>query len=350
MNGENNVARGKLKGYMFEIILTHFLKNNNFSNPRNNFHEIRESRVKFTEVKGRGTWHEIDILLDYETSIPFFFPIRLFGEVKCYEKPITKSKIREFIAVLKDIQENYVINENSKDLVRSSELGVFFSASGFNKEAENLAYSHNIKTISYAHNPIIRDLISLIKLIESNCLYTSCLSKYSFNNFIESFTKLFLFSDIEDFIQKNDEHISNKNLLRYNLNILVNKVHSEIFTFIGTTSSGFFFHFFSSSPFPEDLFSHQDEQTCRILYEPEEEIYYLKFSNDDSHNQYFFTPPEVLKDSHFKNKFETLNIKESIFNKLYVNRSINGISRNLIISIDNDWLNSIRYNLNKRTR
>lgn len=38
MNGENNISIGKLKWYMFEIILTHFLKNNNFSNPRNSFH------------------------------------------------------------------------------------------------------------------------------------------------------------------------------------------------------------------------------------------------------------------------------------------------------------------------
>ena len=91
----------------------------------------------------------------------FWERLRLLGEAKFYRSPLSKEHIREYIGVLKDIQENYFVADGM-DLQnfypRKLEIGVYFSANGFQAEAEKLAYAHGIRTISYKNNPLINRL------------------------------------------------------------------------------------------------------------------------------------------------------------------------------------------------
>ena len=120
MRSEYGVSRSQLRGYIFEIAIFELLLKNGFSainvatEPRERVREIREG---FVELKGRGCWHQIDCPCEYQRPIPFSYPLRLIGEVKFYKSPLEKKYIREFIEVIKDIQENYFVADgmNSRD-------------------------------------------------------------------------------------------------------------------------------------------------------------------------------------------------------------------------------------------
>lgn len=170
MRSEYGVSRSQLRGYIFEIAIFELLLKNGFSainvatEPRERVREIREG---FVELKGRGCWHQIDCPCEYQRPIPFSYPLRLIGEVKFYKSPLEKKYIREFIEVIKDIQENYFVADgmNSRDFyARKMEVGVYFSANGFQEEAEKLAYAHGIKTISYANNYLINRIKNLVEI------------------------------------------------------------------------------------------------------------------------------------------------------------------------------------------
>lgn len=177
MRNESAKYRSQLKGYLFEIIILELLQKNNFYNievddePRD---RVRQNREGFTEIKGRGCWHQIDCPCDYSKQIPFSYPLRLLGEVKFYQSPLEKKYIREYIGVIRDIQENYFVTDgaNPNSLYpRKMEIGAYFSANGFQEEAEKLAYAHGIKTISYENNYLINKIKKLIDELEKNYLY-----------------------------------------------------------------------------------------------------------------------------------------------------------------------------------
>ena len=108
MEREFSLSRSQLRGYLFEIIVMELLFKNQFSEinvaaePND---RVREVRPGFIEFKGRGCWHQIDCLCDYNKLIPFSYPLRLLGEVKFYKSNLSKEHIREYIGVIKDIPQ-----------------------------------------------------------------------------------------------------------------------------------------------------------------------------------------------------------------------------------------------------
>lgn len=174
MQNESNARRGQLRGYIFEVVIRQLLKKNGWDLlNKDETGRIKVSNNYKIEIKGRGTWHQIDSPCIFLRRIPFIFPIRLLVEVKFYNHEIQKDKIRSFIGVIKDISENYFIDNihtvNSQN--RYTDLGTFFSASGFQEEAVNLAFVHGIKTISYRTNPEFKEIEDSIKILEMDGLY-----------------------------------------------------------------------------------------------------------------------------------------------------------------------------------
>ena len=129
MDRENGFDRSRLKGYLFEIVVLELLRKNNFCEvqvSREPEDRVRENRPGFVEFKGRGCWHQIDCPCDYSQLIPFMYPIRLLGEVKYHKTPLEKKHIREYIGVIKDIQENYFVADgvNPQEFYpRKTEIG-----------------------------------------------------------------------------------------------------------------------------------------------------------------------------------------------------------------------------------
>ena len=183
MRGENNTKRGMVRGSLFETVLRILLEQSGFSLVRpgaEHAGKVRMNRANFVELKGRGGWHQIDCPFDYDGFIPFLYPVRLLGEAKFLQKEVQKNSIRSFIGVLKDIQENYFVDDSLTDSMvrgRRMELGAFFAANGFNPEAEKLAYAHGIRTISYRNNLAIADIKDRILLLEERYISSAKLSE-----------------------------------------------------------------------------------------------------------------------------------------------------------------------------
>ena len=71
----------------------------------------------------------------------------------------------------------------------------------------------------------------------------------------------------------------------------------------------------------------------------------MEISGDNRRRRFYFTPPESLDFASVFGNEIVLNEKERIFRTLNVNINLNGISRNLTLHLDQDWLDAIRHNL-----
>lgn len=345
MRGESSQLRRMLKGYMFEVIILKMLEKNGFEliTIPDNF-KIREQRKNFIEVRGRGGWHQIDCPCDYNKIIPFMYPIRLLGEVKYYSNPINKEHIREFIGIIKDIQENYFVPDDfNQSYQRVSELGVFFSANGFDKQAERLAFAHNIKTVSYENNYIIGIIKGIIDELENNYLPAkNCISNGNLSHFIEEFKSLL---NNGGSLERFQERFNPANGFKLLLDRLVSSFQQIRSSFIASTSGGAFIHFLGFEEFPEELFNHRDEQLCRIHFENNYNInrsFYLTFTQDINSRKFYFTPPMSLEEAAFFGSKSVLNEKERIFKTIHVSMKVKGINRSLEFKLDNDWIQAVK--------
>lgn len=344
MRGENETDRARLKGYMWESVILHLLEENGFSEiTAVDGSRTRRNRDHFFEIQGRGTYHQIDCPCDYNQFIAFLNPIRLLGEVKFNSTPVMKDDVRHFIGVLKDIQENY-FSARQQDLPtdRHTELGVIFSASGFNKEAEKLAFAHNIKTVSHETVAILRPLKQSMEVLERDFLSTTkCGSRGNLADFVRIFRKCLhgQVNALEEFRKKYRPADGFERVMEH-LRHGFERIRSS---FIATTSGGALLHFVSNQQFPNELFAESDSQRCRVYYDNEEEqrYFYLEFSEDILQRRFYFTPPLSLAMAAFSGQRQALREKRRVFKTMHTTRSIFGLSRNLTISLDIDWLNAV---------
>ena len=341
MRGEYGILRSQLKGYLFEIVMLELLCKNGFSvvnsatEPKN---RVRENRDGFIEFRGRGCWHQIDCPCDYDTLIPFTYPLRLLGEAKFYKSPLEKTHIRSFIGVIKDIQENYFIDEGidvDHAYPRKNEIGVYFAANGFQAEAEKLAYAHCIKTISYSNNYIIDRIKDCITFLEGNYLSVesikkgnSIVFKRAFTNFIKT-GNFANFGSLRDFQYFKDGYEG----VLYDLVDSLQKIRTS---FIGSTKTGVFFHFVGYDMFPAELFRETDENYCMIY--SYNSFFWLEFGQDAKRRRFCFTPPKSLGMAAVLGHEKVIDEKNKFFSTLNINIKINGMHRNLILHIDNKEL------------
>lgn len=350
MRNEYYMHRSQLKGYLFELVILELLRKNGFHAIdvcHEDIHKVRENKNGFIEFRGKGTWHQIDCPCDYEHTIPFSYPIRLLGEAKYFKLPLDKKYIREFIGILKDIEENYSVPDGMRycDIPpRNTEIGVYFSANGFQEEAEKLAYSHGIKTISYKNNILILRIKRLIDVLEENYLSVRIVKNGEWNRFRNAF-QIAIQNGYDNYLNEFTPYIADGFLQ------VTHEMYESIYnictSFFATTASGVFIHFISESPFPEELFTYDDIGFCRVFYNYDNfrnRYFWLEMSEDEQRRRFYFTPPESLNEAALFSKQIVLNEKERIFRFLNVNIKLNGIYRNLLLRIDNDWLNAVRNN------
>lgn len=356
MLGESTKQRGILKGYLFEIAVLELLRKNGFTE----FHPehsdpaygtlFKEDRTGFVELRGRGCWHQIDCPCDYYRPMPFTYPMRILGEVKYHKNPITKEAVREYIGVLKDIQENWVVSPGTTSSAlrpRLMEVGVFFSASGFEASAEQLAYAHGIKTISYANNHLIDNIRSAIDDLEANHLSVRCLEHW--REFRRALIRSIQHLDPENTVYDHPcwDTRGFATHLHRPLEQLSEALDGIRTSFFATTASGFVLQFFGEQEFPGHLFRRTDRGRCRVYYEQRrnKRFYWLEFTGDqdqDPPTRFYFTPPDSLDEAAVLGGSLVLNEKERIFKYLTIDINLDGISRNLIVELDQDWFDSIR--------
>ena len=143
----------QLKGKIFEKIIKHHLKKHGYKiipDSVMNYYGVKKAQNGLN-VKGRGAWHQIDALGQFQFQIPFVYPIRLFSEAKCLSNKVGLPVIRNFVGVLKDISENYFIDKYEelefKSRFRFTDCGAIFSTTPFTKPAQMYAYAQGVYLI-----------------------------------------------------------------------------------------------------------------------------------------------------------------------------------------------------------
>lgn len=291
---------------------------------------IRHNRRRFIEFKGRGEFHQIDVPVDLIFKPNFIYPIRLLGEVKYHQKPIEKHFIREEIGKMKDIQENYIVNDLlTREMRRKRRLEIFafFSSSGFTEESERLAYAHGIKTISFENNYCIRKIIDFIRAFS---LDISLLTEEEQKRKLDEVYDTLILGQHRDldfpFHLLNTGHFA--------------KFPASIKTsIIGTTSTGLTIHFLSFDEFPVQLFNESDFVKCKY-HSSNGDTWVMTINNCES--KFYFSMPEIIKKESFMIDGNAIYPnKEHEFETVSFVKIIDGKQRNLEFIFDSDWFHHL---------
>jgi len=318
------VNETQIKGYIFEeLIKQHLSKQGYEIIPDNimNYYGV-EKRYNGLNVKGRGAWHQIDALGQFQFQIPFIYPVRLISEAKCYrrDRKIGLPIIRNFVGVLKDISENYFVDAYSeleyKDRFRFTDCGVIFSTSEFTKDAQMYAYAQGIY------------LVQIDRLIDD--------VNWEYQRFID------LGISFEEYIENG-----------------FRTVEMFKFSYFGLASGFYPIAIVSDNKMPLNRFSETDDANIRIYYDYDEEInrdetirriktFRIEF---DNWRGYFQLPEYILEKyiemRNFKNGM--LDMKEERLRSIDIPMKINGIRRIIRLNLDQSWIDLIREKI-RRTR
>ncbi|ETA69122.1 hypothetical protein MettiDRAFT_2616 [Methanolobus tindarius DSM 2278] len=338
----DKTGRAALRGYMLEVVVRRLLEENDFEVIKKETKGKVEFRGDNIEIKGRGTWHQIDSPCIYNKSIPFTYDLRLLAEVKFYKDEVQKNRIREYIGVIKDISENYFLDDNNTidNQKRYTDIGVFFSASGFQIEAEKLAFAHGIKTVSYKNNQTMSIIRDLILNLEENYLYSKkCVGKGNLKSFMKDFYQL-LENTSDETWMKFERYYNPLEGARdkvYELSQNIRRINSSFF---GVTETNYFIHFLSNDSFPAYLFHNSDEAECQIFFDQLGQ-FYLTINNSEGERFYFTAPPDLLSDFAFANFRNIAQEKGRHFKNIKISITLENIQRNLILKIDEEWLREV---------
>lgn len=354
MKSENQKNRGQVRGYLFERILCILLEKNGLVRvqpDRFNKTRVRRVRENFIELKGRGGWHTIDCPFDYQDAVPFLYPLRLIGEVRYHQATVTKDAIRNLIGVLQDIKENYFIDDSlTAEMVRERrlEIGVFFAVNGFQAEAERLAYSHGIRTVSYKNNPLIQEIKDVIDVLESDYI--------SYEVFAQKKTRFFL-RDFEQLMQgeldgaelvERYEFLPEAKVWFERLYQAVKKIQSSV---LASTNTGMVFHLLGEAGFPEEVFAGTDTAAGHICYESLQEDHqmacYLELDGDAQKRKFYFTLPEGLHDQAVYGLGISHTDPEEDGDRtermLHINTKMGGIRRSLTVILGEDQAEIVKF-------
>jgi len=347
------MKKSQMRGYLYEIFISHLLQKNGFLKCTQNSQQFIDMGIISNngEIEGRGTQHQIDFIGLYTRNIPFVFPIRLLAECKFWERKVDKSFIREYIGVHKDISENYISSMRGKTN-RFLDVPVIFSASDFDKEAVNLAWAQGINLVSHSRLSILKNIIEVIKIIvESLYGHYDC-------KIIKRFAEKFLNEeDIEmsetyfNFITRFIDYL-NINLTDFDVDDFTDSLErlqrSKINTFLfATNEKGILINLISEDTFPDknddfDIdFFETDTEDCMIYFDEQnsddnERVFYIILNRDPSQRRFYFQANDALLSKDFPQLSlkKRIEIKLNYFSELSIIKEVNGLTRIIKLNVN----------------
>lgn len=307
-----DMTEAQFKGKIFENLLRFYLKQQGFTVvPRKiqNYYGVSE-RANGLNVKGRGGWHQVDALGQFQFQVPFVYPIRLISEAKCHKRKIGLPIIRNFMGALKDISENYFV-ENYKSLKHSNksrftDCGAIFSTSEFSKNAQMYAYAQGVYLIQTSNFlPLIKKAVKRSKqagMDNKTFLKDFCVSK-TFPN-------------------------------------------ERFFCYSGTASNLYPLIITSEDKFPSEEFRESDEVDIKIYYvydqwSKEVNNFRIEFAGWKGK----FQLPRYIWEYYMKLpdfKEAMLDMKGKILNFIDIPLKIANTRRIIRLKLDKSWLDAIR--------
>jgi hypothetical protein len=143
------VKDSALRGYLLEESLAWLLR---FSGYRLLVHQDQDPVELVSEgdtlrVRGRGAFHQVDVLGEFPFTPAFSMPVRLFLEAKYYQDRCGLEIVRNAHGVMHDVNENFVTGVGTGPRQRYKYSYALFSTSGFTVDAQRYALAHQISLV-----------------------------------------------------------------------------------------------------------------------------------------------------------------------------------------------------------
>lgn len=118
------------------------------------------------ELRGRGTWHQIDALAESVVSPAFMYSLRLILEAKCKNSRIGLGDIRSLFGVEKDVSENYFtrrVDGEEFSEIRFNYRAAMLSVNGYTSGAVEFAVAQQVFLINYKDVHVIAPVVNAIR-------------------------------------------------------------------------------------------------------------------------------------------------------------------------------------------
>jgi len=344
--------RNRVKGTTFEVLVRELLAKGGYLPMTADGIHIRRTDK---HVRGRGCWHDVDALGRYAYPLFYMYPIRLLSEAKCYENDVNLPDIRNFVGALKDIAENYFVEDRMtwEEMIayqRYTDCGSFFSATGFSLGAQKYALAQGVFLISYDNNPVLRGVVdSMYSVIDSLDILKASNEKNDFSewlhlNLITELKALYVGKYIP--IPRQTDFTAAFRQLKDRLDAIRTSVIAMI---VGREPTiQYPVHLLSNQEVPVNLFAQRDDLFFRVHYtetrgglafdvEPTEALGF----------HLFFSLPKYVYSRYFSGR-RMLDFKEKYLNHIELPVVSKGIRRILRLNLDQGWLEGQRYALRQR--
>lgn len=341
----NRKTSGNIRGYLFNVMIRQLLTKSGYAlirpNAQNN-RQVRRVRNDVIELRGRGCWHPVDCPCIGERTAPFEIPVRLIGQVRYHMSEIKKESVRNFIGILADLREGSFLMDGQDGgavLPPRTDVGVMFAANGFWPEAERLALTHGIRTISYKNNLQMEALKNLIFELESRYLDYDVVMQQG--NFLAQFTQVICRElPADQFAQMYNLAGETVPLMKH----MTEELERIRTSFFASTATGVMMHFLGAEDFPGELFSKTDTALCQVRMEVSGaglRAYYLQFDGDTRQRKYYFAPPEGFSGQVLYGWDQKKG--EGKEQTLYVSTEIEGMQRSLKLLMSPDWRSALTF-------
>jgi hypothetical protein len=376
------ISSGALKGYLLEEIVASLISNAGYrllTDPQDDPHDLA-LMGNGLQVRGRGGFHQADVLGELSWAPAFGNPIRLFIEAKWRGEGRAKvgiPEVRHAVGILQDVNQNLVTvktrsdeivpGPNSDDDVTNSGRGFCYtyryalcSASGFTPGAQAYALAHQIALLDLSHDDYdeIRETINVVG------------------------------DNVQDYIERvdhdvrGDPQITRNRLVRkiratlrrelwglpfdgyddqflWMLEPLINATRNIGELFVGVSATGFVI--LLKADHPDRMIDHMRAPT-----DPSTNIHYRKRSDGSFRWQItvsseiaaqcrlsFVLPDAMLRALDEKRegsrRVAALNLKEQHFSRITVYRMTDTKSMICSLKLDGHWLAEARQELERRT-
>lgn len=337
------------KGAIFEVVVKKLLEKNEYEECKADNEQV-DSRGR---VRGRGEWHQIDALGRWKYSIPFVYPIRLLCEAKCLNRPVGLPVIRNFVGAIKDISENYFVEDNQnidKRMLsrRHTDCGAVFSVSSFTNQAQRYAYAHNIFLVSYENNPIISEFK---KIAEDTAQFIRLAKRTNKKKFSRWFEDAWVRNNID----ASGGYVADRGRFENSLRVLRDRFERVSTSVVGIATSVYPIHLLSYHKIPYDLFRETDETYFRTIYRRTERggYYFEIYPSDLPNAKFYFTVPELILS---KYRDSLRRFKMEFLEWIDIPVTLGSIRRLLRFKLDKEWLrpldeqNRRQHEIDPRTR
>jgi hypothetical protein len=342
MSVASSRKRNQVKGALFEVIVRSLLIQAGYLPIKADDIHVRKSDG---HVRGRGYWHDIDALGRSVFPLIYLYPIRLLAEVKCYEDNVPLPALRSFVGALKDISENYFVEDkiSRAEMLayqRYTDCGSFFSATGFTIGAQKFALAQGVFLISYDSNPILRRIIdSMYRLIDFVDVDLASKRKTGFSRWIQGHLGSPLKSTyVSTFVpsSKHSNFVEEFETLHTSLSAVQT---SSIAMIVGEeAASQYPIHMLSYQKIPERVFAGRDDHFFRVYFtETATGLFFEVIPTEAKETSLFFSLPKHIYARYFAER-RMLDFKKKYITQIEFPATIEGVRRILRLNLDREWV------------